>query len=503
MKLTVSRVHVQPIRRGLFSIACLGAAILGTAGSSWGQSGTKSSGAKPVFRAGAFASNITPPLGEPIVGNFNIPKATHIHDELHARCLVLDDGKTRLAFAICDNVGIPRQVFDLAKKLAEESTGIPGDRILMSATHTHSATSARGENPLLKDEKLASYQEFLARRIADGIRQAADNLAPAQIGWGAVDVPTQVFNRRWHVKPGAPTSNPFGGQDKVRMNPGYGDHLLKPAGPTDPQVSFLSLRSADGRPIALLANYSLHYVGGVPMGHVSADYFALFADRIQQLLKADRLDPPFVGIMSNGTSGDVNNINFAKKGEPKAPYQKMREVADEIADAVFKAHQSITFRDWVELGAAHRELTLAVRRPTPEQRQYALDVLAKPEDAKPAGPHERVYAQRVLQLDKSPSEVSVPLQVFRLGDLGIAAIPFEVFTESGLAIKQKSPFQPSFTIELANGSFGYLPTPRHHALGGYETWMGTNRVEVEASEKIVKTLLELFGELKTGANASR
>src|SRR4051812_3571487 len=63
------------------------------------------------FRAGTATSNITPPLGEGIVGNFSIPIATHIHDELHARCLVLDNGKNRLAFAICDNVGIAREVF--------------------------------------------------------------------------------------------------------------------------------------------------------------------------------------------------------------------------------------------------------------------------------------------------------------------------------------------------------------------------------------------------------
>ena len=96
----------------------------------------------------------------------------------------------------------------------------------------------------------------------------------------------------------------------------------------------------------------------------------------------------------------------------------------------------------------------------------------------------------------SPDEVSVPLQAFRIGELGIAAIPFEVFTESGLEIKQKSPLKPTFTIELANGSYGYLPTPRHHALGGYETWLGTNKVEVEASEKIVRTILEMFEGLR-------
>ncbi|MBX6311920.1 MAG: neutral/alkaline non-lysosomal ceramidase N-terminal domain-containing protein [Isosphaeraceae bacterium] len=464
----------------------------GSTGRAWGAQEAKADG-KKVFRAGAAASNITPPLGQPIVGGWSAPPATHIHDELHARCLVLDDGRTRLAFAICDNVGIPREVFDAAKRMVREETGLPEDHVLMAATHTHSATSARSTNLLKPDRELSDYQRFLARRIADGIRRAVNNLEPARIGWGTVDVPSQVFNRRWYLKPGTPIPNPFGGQDKVMMNPRRGDpNLLEPAGPTDPQVSFLSVQTVEGRPIALLANYSLHYVGGVPQGHVSADYFALFADRIGQLLGADRLDPPFVGIMSNGTSGDVNNIDFRRPGERLPPYQKMRQVAFEVADAVYQAHQKIEFHDWVPLDAAQRELTLGVRKPSEEQVAYAKQILAKPEDAKPYHVHERVYAQRVLQLQDSPDEVSVILQAFRIGDLGIAAIPFEVFTESGLEIKRRSPFRPTFTIELANGSYGYLPTPRHHALGGYETWLGTNRVEVEASEKIVKNIVEMF-----------
>ncbi len=84
----------------------------------------------------------------------------------------------------------------------------------------------------------------------------------------------------------------------------------------------------------------------------------------------------------------------------------------------------------------------------------------------------------------------------RIGDLGIAAIPFEVFTEIGLDIKAKSPAKQTFTISLANGSYGYLPTPRQHALGGYETWLGTNLVEIHASDKITATALRLLGRMQ-------
>src|SRR5690606_21444807 len=148
-------------------------------------------------------------------------------------------------------------------------------------------------------KELVGYQVFLVNRIVDGVMVALHNLEPARIGWGYGEVPQHLFNRRWKMK--EPERNPFEETKTVRMNPGIGNpNLLEPAGPTDPEVSFISVQSNDGRPIALLGNYSLHYVGGVPSGHLSADYFGVFADRIQEFLGGDRQDPPFVGMMSNG-----------------------------------------------------------------------------------------------------------------------------------------------------------------------------------------------------------
>ena len=448
---------------------------------------------KKLLQAGAATSNITPWLGEGIVGGWSAPPAKHIHDELHARSLVLDNGQTRIAIVLVDSVGVAREVFDEAKRMIREATGLAADRMLMAATHTHSATSSRFANSLKPGKEFSEYQRFLAHRIADGVRCAINNLEPARIAWGTAQGPPQVFNRRWFMKPGTPLINPFGGTDRVKMNPGN-ENLLKPAGPVDPQICFLSVQSATGRPIALLANYSLHYVGGVGPNHISADYAGVFADRIQQLIGADRLDPPFVGIMSNGTSGDVNNINFGARRERKAPYEQMRLVADQVAQAVYKEYQKLQYRDWVPLDMRQREIELAVRKPTPEQLARARELMAGAKE-KPERPHEKTYAERVIAQEEAPPTVSILLQAVRVGELGISAIPFETFAETGLELKAKSPLKPAFTIELANGSYGYLPTPEQHALGGYETWLGSNKVEIEASRKIVKNLLEMLGEM--------
>ncbi|MDT8302920.1 MAG: neutral/alkaline non-lysosomal ceramidase N-terminal domain-containing protein, partial [Sedimentisphaerales bacterium] len=347
-------------------------------------------GSKRIFRAGAAVSNITPPLDEPVVGGWNSPPASHVHDELYAKCLVLDDGKTQLVFVVCDNLGISREVYDKAKQIINEKTSIPTENMMMSATHTHSSITARGTKRLRQDNELSRYQQFLVSRISDGVRRAANNLKPARIGWGSAQEPTQVFNRRYFMKPGVPVPNPFGGEDKVVMNPGRGNpNILKAAGPTDPQIAFLSIKSMDGRPVALLANYSLHYVGNAQRGVISADYFEIFADKIQQMLGADRNDPPFVGILSNGTSGDINNIDWLHKTQKRfAPYEKMQQVADLVAGAVYESHKKLKFQDWVKLDAMQNELTLKVRKPTDQQITYAQRILEKPDDAKSYHKHE-------------------------------------------------------------------------------------------------------------------
>jgi hypothetical protein len=208
-----------------------------------------------LFMAGAFASNITPKLGGMIVGGWQPIPATHVHDDLHARCLVLDNGITRLAFVVCDNVGLPRELYDAAKKQIHEDTNIPIENIMMSATHTHSAVKASGENAMVYYDELDEYQQFIVSRIVDGVKTAIHNMDRARIGWGSANEPSSVFNRRWFMNPDKPVPNPFGGVDQVQMNPPrQSEDLVKPAGPTDPEVVFMSIESVDGQPIALLAN---------------------------------------------------------------------------------------------------------------------------------------------------------------------------------------------------------------------------------------------------------
>jgi len=449
---------------------------------------------KANLQAGAYAVDITPqvfPLNMP--GGFSTNAANSAHDPLHARALVLADGATTLAMAVVDNLGAGPDVLDEAKEIASKATGIPTDKMLISSTHTHTGAPLN-----TRTEASAAYRKRFVEGIAESIVKAHAALKPASIGSAAHSLPDEVFNRRWYLKPGKMPLNPFGKMDKVKMNPGTSPDVLDhPAGPTDPDITIISVLDAKRKPLALYANYSLHYVGGMPAGQVSADYFGEFARLMPSRLRADE---NFVAMMSNGTSGDINNIPFGITRPPREPFEQIRIVAGKAADTAWIARQKIEKHlSDVSLGMVQREITLKYRKPTAEQIAEAKAVIAiKDKEAIEQLPRlAKNYAGSVIGAAERPEEtLTVKIQAIRIGDLAVCGIPFETFVETGLDLKKRSPFPLTMVVGLANGRHGYLPTPEQHELGGYETWLGTNVVQEDTSVILTKNLLEMLSELK-------
>jgi hypothetical protein len=249
--------------------------------------------------------------------------------------------------------------------------------------------------------------------------------------------------------------------------------------------------------LAVYANYSLHYVGGTPKAEVSADYFGEFARLMPHRVGSP---PGFVAMLTNGASGDINNIPFglSPPRPPREVFEQIRIVAGKTADAAWQARQKITtHRGDVTLDMIQRPLKLRHRKPTDEQLERAKKIVnLKDQAEKDKLPRlADAYAERTIRQSQVADTITVPLQVVRIGDFVICAIPFETFVEIGLDLKKRSPFPRTMVVSIANGYNGYLPTPEQHKLGGYETWLGTNRVQEDASVLITNTLLEMLNDL--------
>ena len=211
------------------------------------------------YRAGAAKVDITPAAFPVRVnGGFLEKTATQAHDRLHARALVIANGHERVAICVVDTCMLPRELIDAAKTAAAKATGIPAGRMLVSATHTHSAPAAMG---CLGARIDPAYAAILPGKIAEAITAAAARERPARIGRGAVDAWDLTNCRRWIRRPDRLLTDPFGEMSvRANMHPGYeSPDVTGPAGPIDPQLSLLSLQAADGTPLAILGNFSMHY----------------------------------------------------------------------------------------------------------------------------------------------------------------------------------------------------------------------------------------------------
>lgn len=459
--------------------------VVSLAGLAWGDD-RAAKGADQVFRAGAAAVDVSPPKLPVLVnGGFLEQRADSVRDPLYARALVLDDGSTRIAIVVVDSCMMPRDLIDRAKQIASRETGIAVDRMLVSATHTHSAPSAMGALGTRPDPE---YVAFLPARISEAISRAAGKLAPAEVGWATVDDPEHTHCRRWIRRPDRHLTDPFGGRTvRANMHPGYqGPDVVGPSGPVDPALSVLAVRAVDGRPLAVLANYSMHYYGTPP---VSSDYFGRFSTRLARLVGTGGgvVDAPCLVMMSQGTSGDQQWMDYAR---PKTP-DDLDAYALAVANKADEAFRKVVYRSWASLAMAETRLTLRRRAPDAKRLAWARSVATVMGDRAPKDQAE-VYAREAIHLHEAPDR-ELKLQAIRIGELGIAAIPDEVFALSGLKIKARSPLSPTFVMTLANGSEGYIPPPEQHALGGYTTWPArTAALEREAEPKIVAALLGLL-----------
>ncbi|WP_152053880.1 LamG-like jellyroll fold domain-containing protein [Tautonia marina] len=441
------------------------------------------------FRAGVAAIDISPETLPAIInGGFLRRDADQVRDPLFARAFVLDDGQTRIALCVVDTCMMPRELIDEAKALASDRVGIPTDRMMVSATHTHTAPAAMGCLGCPVDPV---YAASLPSKIAEAIITAANRLEPAILGAAVVDDFDHTFCRRWIYRSDRMLTDPFGHRTvRANMHPGHQNpDAIGPSGPVDPALSVLAIQTADGKPLGVLANYSMHYYG---TDAISSDYFGRFSTTLAEELGGGE---GLVVSMSQGTSGDLMWMDY---GAP-TPNRDVLAYADAVAEVALGALKNLSYRDDVTLAMAEAPLTLGRRLPDDDRQDWARSVRSAMEGEEPRAIPE-VYALEQFHLLDVP-ERELKLQAIRIGDVAITAIPNEVYGITGLKLKAASPLPITMNIELANGADGYIPPPEQHALGGYTTWPArTAGLEVEAEPKIVATLVEL---LETVSGSSR
>lgn len=435
---------------------------------------------------GVASTDITPPRGWRMAGYFGERINTATHDPLHAKAIVFSQGDCQAALVFCDLVGVPREVSGRARKLASEKTGIPVSHIAVCAIHSHTGPLFFGPvHTYLHDAAVAKngrdvretidYPAWLAEKVAKAVVQAQKAIEPVRLDAGVTEQrPPLSVNRRFHMKDGS-----------VRFNPGEENpDIVRPAGPIDPDVGVLLVRSgASRRPVASLTVFAMH-LDTVSGTEYSGDYPYYMEAALRKTLGEG-----FCSLFGVGTCGDINHMH---------PFTKSPEVSQRIGRALAKTVEEAIPRlaPITAASLAVKDVTTAaeLQTYTPEEAaQAAKDIETVGTENIPF--LRQVKACKILAL-KGHAGKTLPLevQVFRLGrDVAIVTLPSEIFVELGLAIKKASPFKTTLVIELANEAIGYIPTRKGFSEGSYEITNsrvrnGTGEALVDAAVKALKEL---------------
>jgi neutral ceramidase len=455
------------------------------------------------IRLGAAVVKITPPLGTPLAGYYSVRGSEGVLDDICARAVVLDDGRTQAAMVTCDLIGLSRSVVLEARQIITEKTGIPALNVMISATHTHTAPVVIGDSALddftsggstLSKDYAAQLPKWIAQAVEDAYKQRV----LARVFYGSEDETKLSYIRRFWMKDGT-----------VGWNPGVlNPDIVRPIGNIDPQVNVVYAETAgqqpggaienleadgsrkpvktDTAPLLTYVNFAMHLdtTGGT---RISADYPAT----LYRLL-ADYKGPEMVTMFANGACGNINHINVRWAATQSSP-AAARRLGTILAADVLKTYADMKQVDEVTLGVRCEVVQVQPAKHTDDELRRAREIAAKKGENTPF--YDQVKAYRILDVaprEGQPFEMEV--QVFSLGkDIAWVALPGEEFVELGLSVKAASPFRQTNVIELANGWTQYVPHHSAFSEGAYEVI--SSRYAEGTGEKLVGAAIRLLGEL--------
>jgi len=401
-----------------------------------------------VCMAGCGQSVITPPVGVSLAGYFHDRVSTSVRDDLMARAMVIEHDGVGLALVSCDLICMTEEVAVAAKAMIDKEAGIPPERVLIGATHTHTGPEVRPGAVIGRND---DYVAGLPRRIADAVAAAARGMFRATLRPGRALCEGYSFNRLFRLKDGTEV---FG----RRAN-----EVVKVAGPIDPDLQTLSVVDEEGRLRAMAVNFALHadVIGGGKADFISADWPGVVAQTIAAVHGKD-----VVTVFLQGTCGDINHTPHDPTFLPTRGPAKAAQVGRGVAAVAMHASERAEPMTFVRLWGEMQTLSIPYYTRDPALLAQVADLRKKPETDRT--PFDRFLIERTEKWPYDGKVADVPIQAMQIGEVAVAGFPAEIFARIGLEVKSFSPLARTMVVELANARVtNYVPTTDQAERGAY------------------------------------
>jgi neutral ceramidase len=454
------------------------------------------------MNAGTVQVDITPLAGEhyTLEKNFLVQQHWRVAiDPLYAKVLILEQDGRKMCILSADINSIDTRCRDELRAVAAEC-GIAPQAVMCHALQNHSCpqlgyaktTMEFFREPAAFWAELTSgddaYREYAMERMCQAIRDANAALAPAGIGAASGVEGRVAFNRRMITKDGSVSMPLFMDRADYRYL----------EGPIDPELGVVCIRGQSLQPLAMLVNYTAHPVNLHPkrMEYViSADWPGALSRELKSIY-GDACTP----LVLNGACGNIN------PWDPWDPdfVRDHKRMGKLLAGTAELTIDEILYEDNVTLDWATRDLQLPWDDDPAQGLPECLAFIKKhPEPVWADETHTAVDPQWVNaawrvethRLAEAGAMSPYEIQVLRINDVAIVALPGEPFVEAGLEIKLASPAALTYVVHMPTWPDGsYLPTQRAYANGGYETGHNVCRMPPGTLETITAEAIDLLKE---------
>lgn len=399
---------------------------------------------------GAGQSDITPPIGTELSGYFHTRISDGVIIPLRAKAVVVGEGSDRCALVALDLITVTAELTGQVRELVEAATGIPGENVMLCATHTHTGPNPRRGGTVKRNE---AYMAELPKMISKAVEIAASNQRSCLMCIGTEHEEGLAYVRRFRMEN---CSEQFG--------PGGSLKCEGPAGPTDPIFGGIVFKEEiTSKPFAVICNYTVHI--DVTSGNkISADFPGVMQETLQKIYGDD-----LIVLYVQGACGNINHVPYLQNDPfPRSGVLKSEQMGRAFAGKAMAIIEKARPSKTTAYGTV-REILDVPKYPKNDAvvQMRLAQARAKVNSTSPGGAEKSLLERFDDYSDEGFDKREI--QAMRFGDAVFCGAPGELFVEWGLEIKKWSPFKFTFIAELCNDAVGYIPTFEAFLRGGYES----------------------------------
>ncbi len=416
------------------------------------------------LRVGTAAANLEADDSMVIAGGIHPRYVKGQEGKLRALAVVIEKpASAKLAIVACDVLMMTRDQLDPVVQRIEQTCGIPASHVMIHCTHTHHAPSTCRVHGYDRDEV---FSKRVQQGILEAVREANAELSEATFSFRQGEEKTVGQNSRLLLADG-----------RIYWT-GPRDDAVRPTGPFDPELPVLAFRDPAGGLRAMIFNHSTHTIGAVAGNFRSPAFYGLAAQQLEAELAGT------VAFLE-GASGSTHRLNVGAA-----------DAVHRIKQAVLDALDQAQPRKVERLAAVKRPFTFKVRTFDEAAEDQAVAEYCNKRLG--GGAQSVIDVFRQMRKELAPhqgEERTTWLQVILIGDVAIVGVPAEFFTQLGVDIKRRSPFEHTYVAELSNDWIGYVGDREAYDLGGYQLWMGLHSyAEPGTGERIVDAVVDMLNE---------